>query len=613
MIAAWLQGCLLTSMLNRLFLPSIFLLLIYGFWVSSEFKVIAAGVAIFLLGMVYLEKGFKLYTGGLLENILKKTTDTLWKSISFGFVTTSLLQSSSLVSVIVISFLSAGLIGLETGVGIIFGANLGSTAGAWLVALFGLKVNLSSYAMPMLVFGLILNTRNAKHFKGMGYILMGVGFLFLGIHYMKEGFDAFQGSINLSEFHIDGPYGIFIYTLVGIIATVIMQSTNALMVLVFSALAAGQLGYENSLAIAIGSNIGTTVTAILGSIGANVQGKRLAAAHFTFNLITGFIAIALLNSLMAIVDDIALFLGLAENEFTLKLAIFHTLFNIIGIIVLLPFIKLLVRKLNTFFSDTFSREPLNLAQVDESQMERAIYLNPAVLTYPDAAMRAMTKECGRLYRNTLELICYGIYFSGEKLRATDNLPELIENWKREEQPWSIKGLYIRHIKGIYADIIHFAGALEGTLPKQQAQELFALKVACRNFVQAIKHVKHIYKNMGLYIESDNEQIRHQYNQLRLCLASVLKLVDILGFRRNYDHIREHAAQLKLELHEQDRQTNSTLNNLIKSEQVDSYMASSLLNDSAHVHDACTSLIDGAVIMLTRDKEEFREHDLGSGH
>ena len=117
--------------------------------------------------------------------------------------------------------------------------------------------------------------------------------------------------------------------------------------------------------------------------------------------------------------------------------------------------------------------------------------------------------------------------------------------------------------------------------------------------------------MGLYIESDNEQIRHQYNQLRLCLASVLKLVDILGVRRNYDHIHEHAAQLKLELLEQDRQTNSALNSLIRSEQVDSYMASSLLNDSAHVHDACTSLIDGAVIMLTRDKEEYREHDMSS--
>ena len=95
-------------MLNRLFLPSVVALLIYGFWVSPEFKVIAAGVAIFLFGMVYLESGFKVFTGGMLETILQKTTDKVWKSLSFGLVSTAILQSSSLVSVIVISFLSAG-------------------------------------------------------------------------------------------------------------------------------------------------------------------------------------------------------------------------------------------------------------------------------------------------------------------------------------------------------------------------------------------------------------------------------------------------------------------------------------------------------------------------
>ncbi|MGB0360676.1 MAG: hypothetical protein ACPGEF_04605, partial [Endozoicomonas sp.] len=237
------------------------------------------------------------------------------------------------------------------------------------------------------------------------------------------------------------------------------------------------------------------------------------------------------------------------------------------------------------------------------------YLTPAALSYPDAALRAMTRECARLYRNTFELICYGVYLTGDKLRKTDNLDELVNSWVRDEQPWTIKELYIRHIKGIYADIIHFSGEMEGNMQRQQVQELFSLKVACRDFVQAIKHVKHIYKNMGIYLQSDNEQIRHQYNQLRLSLASVLKLVDLLGVRRNYDHIRQHAEQLKQELREQDEQMHTKLNELIRSSQVDPFIASSLLNDSAHVHDACTSLIDGAVIMLTRDREEYREIDL----
>ncbi|MGI9279494.1 MAG: Na/Pi cotransporter family protein [Endozoicomonas sp.] len=600
-----------SGMLSRLFLPSIILMLIYGFWVSPEFRVIAAGVAIFLFGMVYLEQGFKVYTGGLLETLLKKTTDKVWKSLSFGVISTAFLQSSSLVSVIVISFLSAGLIGLTAGVGIIFGANLGSTAGAWLVALFGLKVKLSAYAMPLLVIGLIFKSSGHKNLNGLGYILLGIGFLFLGIHYMKVGFDAFKSSIDLAEFAMQGFLGVLVYTGIGMLATIIMQSTNATMVLTFSALAAGQLSYENALALAIGSNIGTTITAILGAISANAEGKRLAAAHLTFNIITAAIAIAAIKPLMGTVDYLAAAYGIAADNYTLKLAIFHSLFNIIGILTLLPFLNKMVRWLQTLFVDSTPQVPLNLAEDESLKVERAIYLNPVTLSYPDTALRAITKECGHLYRNTLELICYGIYLSGEKLRESDNLDELVQTWRREDQPWTIKELYIRHIKGIYADIIQYSGALEGQLPKQQAQELFALKVACRDFVQAIKHVKHIYKNMGKYTDSENEQIREQYNQLRLCLASVLKLVDILGVRRNYSHIQEHADQLKKELRERDKQTNETLNELIRSGQVDPFVASSLLNDSAHVHDACTSLIDGAVIMLTRDREEYQEFDMSS--
>jgi phosphate:Na+ symporter len=143
-------------MKRNVLLLAIFALLTYGFWVSPDFKTIAAGVALFLLGMFALEQGFKAFSGGVLETFLKTTTDTTWKSLGFGIVSTTLMQSSSLVSVLTISFLSAGLIALSQGIGIIFGANLGTTTGAWLVAGLGLKVDIAAYAMPMLVFGVIM-------------------------------------------------------------------------------------------------------------------------------------------------------------------------------------------------------------------------------------------------------------------------------------------------------------------------------------------------------------------------------------------------------------------------------------------------------------------------
>ena len=169
-------------MLRKIFLPSIIMVLIWGFWVSPDFKVISAGVAIFLFGMLSLENGFRVFTGGTLEKILARFTDRRWKSIGFGMISTSIMQSSSLVSVITISFLSAGLISLYAGVGIIFGANLGTTTGAWLVAGFGLKVKIATYAMPVLVIGTLLIFQKSKTLKGIGYVLAGIGFLFLGIH-----------------------------------------------------------------------------------------------------------------------------------------------------------------------------------------------------------------------------------------------------------------------------------------------------------------------------------------------------------------------------------------------------------------------------------------------
>jgi phosphate:Na+ symporter len=311
-------------MLKKILLPSILLILAYGFWVSPDFKEIAAGVAIFLFGMLFLEEGFKAFTGGFLEKLLQRTTDKTWKSLLFGVVSTTIMQSSSLVSVITISFISAGLVTLVAGIGIIFGANIGTTTGAWLVAAFGLKVKISAYAMPMLVFGIVLAFQKSKYLKGIGSVLAGLGFLFLGIHYMKEGFEAFKDSFDLASLAVAGYPGLFLFAGIGAAATVVMQSSHATLVLILTALAASQITYENGLALAIGANVGTTITAIIGALSANVQGKRLAGAHLIFNVVTGVIAIVFISQFVWAVDMISNQVGIASDNYTMKLAVFHT-------------------------------------------------------------------------------------------------------------------------------------------------------------------------------------------------------------------------------------------------------------------------------------------------
>ncbi len=328
--------------LQRFLLPVMLIALVTGFWASADFQVIAAGVAVFLFGMLMLEDGFRLFTGGVLEAALRKATGSLPRSLLFGILSTTLVQSSSLVSVVTISFLSAGLIPLAAGVGIIFGTNIGTTTGAWLVAGFGLKVNLSSYAMPMLAVAIVLVFQRGRYLKGAGFALAGIGFLLLGIHYMKEGFEAFRANVDLTRFAMTGVAGLLVYTLVGTVVTVLMQSSHATLVLVITALAAGQISYDNALALAIGANIGTTITAVIAAVTANFQGRRLALAHVLFKSVTAVVALVFIVPLRESVDMISAGLGIAQTDYVLKLAVFHSLFNVTGVVLLLPLLHRLI-------------------------------------------------------------------------------------------------------------------------------------------------------------------------------------------------------------------------------------------------------------------------------
>ena len=170
-------------MIKKILLPAFLVLLAIVLFINPTFKEIAAGVAILLFGMIMLEEGFNSFVAGPLQRLLQKATNKLYKSLGLGFIVTALLQSSSLISVITISFLSAGLIGLNAGIGIIFGANIGTTATAWLVSVFGLKIKVSGLAMPMLAFGIVFVLQKSKAVKGLGHVLAGLGFFFLGIYF----------------------------------------------------------------------------------------------------------------------------------------------------------------------------------------------------------------------------------------------------------------------------------------------------------------------------------------------------------------------------------------------------------------------------------------------
>jgi len=556
-------------------------LLSYGFWLSDAFKGIAAGVSIFLFGMLSLEQGFKAFTGGVLERILQKTTDTAWKSFGFGFLSAALMQSSGLVSVITISFLSAGLLDLVAGIGIIFGSNLGTTTGAWLIAGLGLKVNIATYAMPLLVFGVLCVFQSGKQLKGIGYILTGLGFLLLGIHYMKESFEAFENTINLAEYAMPGVKGLLVYTAVGIIATIIMQSSHATMLLTITAVSVHQITYDNALALVIGANIGTTVTAIIASFGANIQGKRLAGSHLFINLFTGIFVLFFIKQFGIAVDIISANLGIAVSDNAMKLATFHSLFNLAGIVLFFPFINQQILLLERIFIE---KRPA---------IFKPKYLDSSAMDFPETVVESVRLESIHLYENAIHIILRTFGLRKSDLQKNDSLKQLIE---RNNHPieYDIDASYEKRIKGIYSAIIAFISRAGFTWEMAQSSKLSWLREANKHIVEAIKDTKHLQKNWTRFRTSNNQATINEYNKIAYQIVFHIQQVD--NFRHEIESNELPLLSLdtlKATIKNDDMQMNRAIETLIREQKITPETGSSLINDAAYMRNIKKNLLKAA--------------------
>ncbi|MCR9152093.1 MAG: Na/Pi symporter [Rhodobacteraceae bacterium] len=562
-------------------LPVVVGMLLLAFWLSPDAQEIAAGVAIFLFGMLMLEDGFRLFGGGRLERLLQGATRSFPRALGFGIVSTTLLQSSSLVSVITISFLSAGLITLMGGLGIIFGANIGTTTGAWLVAGFGLKVDIAAYAMPMIALSIVLVFQKPKGLRGIGYALAGLGFLFLGIHHMKEGFEAFRAEIDLARFALPGLLGLAVYAVIGTTATVIMQSSHATMVLVITALAAGQVSYDNALALAIGANIGTTITAVIGSLSANFQGKRLALAHLIFNLTTAAVALVFISPLRAAVDGISSLARIAPDDFALKLAVFHTLFNMLGVALMLPLLGRLVG-----FLERRIAEPA-------PDVSRPHFLNEAVDAFPETLESALRKEVLHLYDNASEVIFHGLNLHRDQVYGSSDIGATVRA-SRDLMDVDIDDLYERRVKTLFAAIIDFTTrAGDQRLAPDIADRIYALRDVATGIVQSVKSVKHLRKNVVRYTMRDVGAVTALYDGLRTEIARIVVEIRDLGRADPEDRSALSLDQERAGIEEAARSTTRRVEELIRRGEISATAATSFLNDSGYAYGAMRDLIAAA--------------------
>lgn len=310
---------------------------------------IFGSLGLFLFGMKELSEGLQKASGGKLKKVLDMMTGNSLKAVLTGVLITIIIQSSSATTVMVVSFVNSGLLSLVPAIGVIIGANIGTTVTGWIVALLGFKLDITTIALIAIAFSLPLMFSKKNRSKDISSILLGFGLLFLGLEFLQSSMPDISGNISLLSFLSRFNSGTLPMTmlcvLIGILLTVIVQSSSASMAITLTLAFQGWIGVNAACALVLGQNIGTTVTAFIASLGASVNAKRSSWAHIIFNIVGTIIAIIFFKPFLRFVNfitpgDIYSMSGEELREtLPVFLAMFHTSFNIVNAVLFFPFIK----------------------------------------------------------------------------------------------------------------------------------------------------------------------------------------------------------------------------------------------------------------------------------
>ncbi|MFA7347282.1 MAG: Na/Pi symporter [Desulfurivibrionaceae bacterium] len=341
------------------------------------------GIGLFLLGMQLMTEGLKIAAGNTLRAILERSTSTPFRGILSGAFITSLVQSSGAVTVATIGFVNAGLMDLMQAITIVYGSNIGHTMIGWLVSLVDFQAAVKLVALPLIGIGMFLRlNRGNNRYAALGETLAGFGVFFTGIDLLRS---TFAGSgLGMPLTVLSGGMGSHLaFLAIGLLLTVAMQSSSATMVITLTAAAGGLIPLDTGASMVIGANIGSTSTAALAALDATPNAKRVAAAHVIFNLATGAVALIMLPFLLHALLAFPGILHLPSNA-TILLALFHTSVNILGVCLIWPFTRPMVKHLKGWFRS------------HEEDEARPLYLDKNIATTPVLAFHALAKEIERI-------------------------------------------------------------------------------------------------------------------------------------------------------------------------------------------------------------------------
>ena len=578
----------------------------------SDFLTLAGSLGLFLYGMKVMSDALMEVAGDKMRNILASMTSNRLFAVFTGFLITSVIQSSSATTLMVVSFANASLLTLVESIGVIMGANIGTTVTAWLITILGFKVSMSAIALPLVGLGFLLSFSKNKHRKQWGYFIVGFAILFIGLQFLKDSVPDIGSNPDALEFLAkytqSGLLSVLLFLLIGTVLTVVVQSSSATMALTLVMCNEGWIPFDMAAAMVLGENIGTTITANLAALVANYQAKRTARAHFIFNMIG---VLWMLIFFVPFINGVDVFVTgqngasplVEATAIPVALSTFHTVFNVINTFILIWFVPLIAKVVVWLVPP----------KVDpEKAIDQPMYLNSADLRYPQTGIAALFKESSRLFENAAyRAIAHGINVHRSDIESQKKIGEIVD--QREVIEVDLDDLYYTKIKSIYNSIVEYATSLQSKfeLEKDKIETIRNILVANRHIVTVVKSMKPLHRNISKFIGSDNFHIKKEYNDLRKIILKVIREIQKLQKSTEPDRHLRKLDKLKTKADKSDVVIDGSIDKLVRANLITNEMATSLMNDSATVKRMVRDLVKIGELLYNQD-DALLEDDQSNG-
>jgi phosphate:Na+ symporter len=537
---------------------------------TLDFWKVLAGTALFMFGMMMMEETLQQLAGRPFKLFLRKHTTHKLKAIGAGAVVTALLQSSSIVNLMLLAFAGSGIIQMENGLAMMLGSNIGTTFTSWIVATIGFEFNLENLALPATGIAgitMMLLNKHSKWFQ-LSKFFLGFSFLFVGLNFMKTGVQEMVQQTDLSRFN---DYAVFLFLLLGVLITAFIQSSSATIALVLAALHAHAIELQPAMAIVLGAEIGTTIKLFIASAKGIAAKKRMALGNFLMNLTVSLLLIFLLDPIERLISNQ---IGITNN--VLALVVFQTFVNLVSILLFYPFLE----PFGKFLSARFTKN------TDET-----LFIHKIKPGENELAVQAVEKEAAYLLQLVID---FSKHIFGLNHISNGQTAAFIK--KQPEEQYEL-------IKHLHGDLLAF-------YVKQQAAQfqpdevvrLQRLMSAVRNSMYAAKSVKDAWQDVTILRNSSNDQKYRHYTESKETIRHLLTTINQLLLQQRTEQTGATLIQLYKQMIEQYTQELRELYRQSSIEQLNETEISTIINYNRELYTGYKSLLLAVKDLLLNEQE-----------